>query len=488
VSEHTLRAGVSRVDITPPVPIDLLGYSRRWKPATEVRAPLTVTALVLEDGGTGAVMISVDAVGLSPAYATTIRELAARAAGVPTEHVMLNESHSHATPCTPGRLKIGGRQREFSPIEQEYGRYLPQQVAAAARLAAGRLEPVRVGSGTGSVDLAVNRRERVEGGARGTVGIVKTILGWNPDGPCDRDVGVLRVDRLDGAPMAIVVNFSCHPVVVGPEDPAINPDFPGPMRDMVERITGATCLFLQGAAGNVLPLEAFFPTPGPEAAFGERLALEALRVAAGIQTFDSRIEREGYGSVTPISLYRRVRVSPQPPQTLAVASEVVEFPLKPIPTKEQIESERARHLAQLEDARRAGATQDVLNPIEYHVNWADDALRQLRETGPYQSVPAFLQAFRIGDTAVIAVPGEPFSEISLAIKARSPAGAGHTLFAGYSNGIISYLPSAAEYAYGGYEVDYAHHSAGLLEQVASETEAIIVGTHARLLARLFPCA
>jgi hypothetical protein len=485
MSEHALRAGVARVDITPPVPIDLKGYARRWRPATEVRAPLTATVLVVESDQIRVALVGADLVGLSPAYATAIREAVARTLGIPTENVLLNESHTHAAPHTSGRLKIGGNQRAISPVEQEYARYLPQQMAGAAYLAAGRLEPVRVGSATGFVDLAVNRRERVDGGVRGTVGEVRTILGWNPDGACDRDVGVLRIDRLDGSPMAIVVNFACHPVVVGPEDLAVNPDFPGPMRGLVERISGATCLFLQGAAGNVLPREGFFPESGPEVTFGERLALEVLRVASGIETFTYHIERKPYGSMTPIALYRRVRVNPQPVQSLAVASEIVALPLKPIPTEEQLETERARYHSQLEEARRAGAPPEVLNPIECHVNWAEDALRQLREEGPYTSVPAFLQAFRIGDTAIVAVPGEPFSEISLAVKERSPAGREHTIFAGYSNGIISYLPSRVEYEFGGYEVDYAHHSFGLLEQVSPETEAIIVESLGRLLHRVF---
>ncbi len=458
-----LRAGVGRVDLTPPVPIDLVGYSRRWQPATEVAEPLTATALVVEDAGRRFVMICMDLMSLAPTHADALRRTVAEAIGTSAEMVMLNVSHTHAAPQVSGRVKIGGSQREISEVERQYTAYLPYQLCSAARQAVARLEPVRVGAGSGSSDLAVNRRERTADG--------RTILGWNPDGPIDTQVGVLRVDRADGTPLAMVVNFGCHPVVIGPEDPAVGPDFAGPMRRFVEEVTGATCLFLQGAAGNILPLEGFFDERGPEERFGRSLGLEALHAAARIETSQTRIEHLDYGSVTPIKRYRRVPEDVQPVQNMFVATRTVELPLKRVPTRDELTAELAGYRRTLEEAVASGADGAVLNPLEYHVNWAMDAIVQLDELGPYAAVPAFLQAVRIGDFAVVGVPGETFAELSLATKSRAPL---PTLFAGYTNGIISYLPSAAEYPYGGYEVDYAHHSFGLIEQVAPESEELLV--------------
>lgn len=473
----TLRAGAARVDITPPVPIDLVGYSRRWQPAVEVRRPLSVTALVLEGTGERVAIAGIDTVAFRTEQATAIRELVARAIGTRPESVLLNMNHTHAAPhwSYEGGVKIGGNQREVSEVERRFIDLLPHKIVAAATMAAGRLEPVRAGAGVGSVNLAVNRRERTPDG--------RTILGWNPDGPVDRDVGVLRLDRPDGSPLAIVVNFACHPVVVGPEVPEVNPDFPGPMRELVEQVSGATCLFLQGAAGNILPLEGFFDHPGPEERFGHRLAIEALRVAFDIETAEHRVVKLEYGSATPISLYRRVPAEQQPEQPLAVAARWVEFPFKYIPTIAQVEEELARYRRDLEQAQAAGADRARLNPLEYHVNWAEDALRQLRAGNVGSGVPAFLQAIRIGDAAIVSVPGEAFAEIALAIKARSPAR--RTLFAGYANGVVCYLPSAAEHPFGGYEVDYPHHSYGLVAPLAPETEGIIVETSLELLRKLF---
>ncbi len=479
-----MRAGVGRTDITPPVPADLVGYVRRWIPATEVRAPLTATALVLESDTERVAIIGIDLAILNPDYATMIREQIAEAIDTRPESVLLNVSHTHAGPHTPGRVKLGGRLDEIQPTEQAYFGMLPHQLVSAARIAAENTVPVRVGSTSTEIHgLSVNRRERVQG-VEGTVGSLNTILGWNPDGPIDRDAGVIRVDREDGSPLAAVVSFGCHPVTVGPEDPAINPDFPWPLREAVEEATGAMCVFLQGAGGNVLPLEAFLPQTGAEQAFGQKLAAEALHALGNIKTFETRTDRLSYGSVTPIALYRVVRSEEQPLQELAVATTVVDLPLKRVPTIAEVQTERDHYLAKFQEAQAAGAGWEELNPIQYHISWAEAAIAQLEEA-PYDRVPAFIQAIRIGDTAIVAIPGEAFAEIALAIRDRSPTDRAKTIFSGYSNGVISYLPSASEYPHGGYEVDYAHHSYGLIEQVAPESEEILVEAGVAMLKELW---
>lgn len=471
-----LQAGVGRTDITPPIPIDLVGYSRRWQPATAVRAPLTTTALVVDDGTTRVAIIAIDLPVLRPDDATRWRRAVAEAIDTNPDHVLINLSHTHAGPTSHiGGVKIGGDQRGHSPVEVAYIALLPHQVVAAARLAIDALTPAMVGAAVGSSDLAVNRRERTEDG--------RTILGWNPEGPLDRDVGVLSVVRPSGSVLATVVNYACHPVVVGPDDPGVNPDFPGPMRELIERVTGAPALYLQGAAGNVLPLEGFFPASGPEVRFGRRLAVEALHAADRAAPIPMTVEKLDFGSVTPISLYRRVPVDPAPAQRVAVATAVVDLPLKRVPTLEELDAEVATHQAALDAAVAEGADRTRTNPIEYHLNWAEVARGIVASGGATPSVPAFLQAIRIGDIVLVAVPGEVFSEIALAVKEDSPAAT--TLFCGYSNGIISYLPCAAEYPFGGYEVDYAHHSYGLVEQVAPESEAILVDACRALVATLF---
>lgn len=461
-----LRVGVGRADITPPLPVELMGYVRRWRPASRILEPLSASALVLDRDGDRLVLIAADIEGMTPAYAREAREVVAAKLDTTPERVMINISHSHAAPYAGGaRLKLGGEMRFIHDSERAYDRLIPHQLASAAYQAARDLEPATIGaSSTRVTGLSVNRRERTDDG--------RTILGWNPQGPLDDTLGVIRVDRLDGSPLAIVVSFGCHPVVVGPEDDAVGPDFPGALRRHVESVyPGATCLFIQGAGGNVLPLEAFFDEAGPEQAFGRRLAVEALHVAEGIETASAEIEKLEFGSVTPISRYRRRRDQPEPPVVNAVVQDVV-LPLKPIPSESELVAMLASYRDELDRAVASNAPPEQINPLHYHVNWAEDALVQLRSEGPYHEVVAEVHAFRIGDIGIVGVPGEVFSEIALAVREDSPFPA--TIFAGYTNGLVSYLPSAAEYEFGGYEVDYAHHGYALLEQVDPSCEARLV--------------
>ena len=127
----------------------------------------------------------------------------------------------------------------------------------------------------------------------------------------------------------------------------------------------------------------------------------------------------------------------------------------------------------LQQAVEAGSSQAQLNPLDYHVQWAENSVKRLKSGEEIEtSVTAHVQAIRIGDVAIVGLPGEPFNEIGRAVKEGSVAP--FTLFAGYSNGYVGYFPTAAEYPFGGYEPSYSHHNTELLEQVAPESEAILV--------------
>lgn len=464
-----LLAGVARIDITPPMPADCMGFVRRAAPATGVLAPLTATALVLEDDrGRRAAILAIDLVALGCSQADAMRELIAEAIGASPDAVFLNYSHTHAGPhSTEGSLrKLSGNQRTIYEKERLYIASLPHLFAGVVSMAAGRLEPVRVAAGSAHVPgISVNRRERTADG--------RTILGWNPDLPLDDELSVVKLARRDGSTVALVTSFACHPVVLGGENPNVGPDFPGALRDLVERTLGCSCLFLTGAAGNVLPLEGFFAEEGPEIVMGERLGYAALAVAAELAPYSTRIERVAYGSVTPISLYRHVADSPQTPQRIGSAAVRVDLPLKPLPTLVEVRRLLEEYRADLQKAVDEGRPQSELNPLDYHVQWAENSVARLESGEPIEtSVSAYVQALRIGDVSLVGVPGEPFNEIGRAVKDRSPAPS--TVFAGYSNGYIGYFPTAAEYPYGGYEPSYSHHNTELLEQVAPETEGLLI--------------
>jgi hypothetical protein len=444
-------AGVGHVSINPPLPADPQGFVRRAVAVREYGDPLEVRALALQSGGASVILMTADVTGLDWAFADAIREQVALATGTPQEAVLLNSSHSHAALWPRADGKLHGETPDWTPGERTYMERLPYDFATAALLAVRSMRPARVSGATGHVSgLAVNRRERHTDGS--------TILGWNRDGFVDEDVPTIRIDALDGNAIATIVGFGCHPVCLGGEVELTGSDFIGPLRRQVELLRGGMCLFFQGAAGNVLPLEAFHTIAGPETSMGNRLGLEAVHCVADADPVERTIDRIEYGSVTPIALYRRRALFPQPLQTIDFRRRLLRLPLLEPPSAAEMQSELESRLSDYETLRNDGAGRDVLNPIGYHVSWLESMLARLQD-GP---LPRYLDgevwAARIGDVAVVGAPGELFTEIGYEVRSRSPFKT--TVFAGYSQAVLGYVATPEEYPFGGYEPTVAQRGYG----------------------------
>jgi neutral ceramidase len=472
-----MLAGASRVDISPPLPVDVLGYVRRPVAPRRFIDPLLATCLLLREGDRCVVIIAADLANLAPGFAERVRSRVAEAVGCAPADILLNSSHSHGAPWPGAQLKLGGEADGWTETELGYWETLPAAYASAAVQAADAAVEARVSGGVGHAPgLAVNRRERTPDG--------RTVLGWNPDGFVDDSVPTLRIDSLDGTAIATLVGFGCHPVVVGPDVAAAGSDFVGPLRRRVEALRGGVAIFLQGAAGNVLPLECFFDAPGPEVPFGERLGLEAAHAVADAETRAMRVERLPFGSVTPIHLYRRTPAPEQPPQALASTHRAVRLPLLEAPPVEELARELDEREADLRARQERGESRVTTNPIRYHVSWLRLMLDQAARAPLPTDVEAEVWVARIGDCAVVGTPGEIFGEIGAAVRGASPAPV--TLFAGYCNGVLGYVATPEEYPYGGYEPAVSHRGYGHPAPFAPEAAGIIRETSLELLAGLFP--
>lgn len=481
----TFLAGAARVEITPPLPVDLLGYVRRAQAARVVWDPLMATACVLRgtDGGTVAI-VAADVVGLTTEMSDRIRARVAAAISCRPEEVLLNSSHSHASPWPGATVKLGGEFDGWTETELRWWEAVPDLYASAAVQAAEAAVEARVSGGVGRVhNLAVNRRERTSDG--------RTILGWNPEGFIDESVPTLRIDALNAPadeplPIATIVGFGCHPVVVGPDVPMVGSDFVGPLRDLVDsRLRpGGVTVFLQGAAGNVLPLEAFRDEPEAAEAVGERLALEAAHAIADRDPRELDVERLDWGSVTPISLYRRTLAARQPEPALRSARRIVSLPLLDPPPVDDLERELAERLADLRRRADAGEGRATMNPVRYHISWLELMLGAARQGPLPRSIDGEIWASRLGETAIVGAPGEIFGEIGAAVRSASPSPV--TLFAGYSNGSLGYVATPEEYPYGGYEPAVSHRGYGHPAPFSPDVAGIIRDTALELLGELFP--
>ncbi len=453
-----------------------LAGSLRDDASTAVHQELAVTALFLVEGSTSVIIISCDLILLPPEDAWEFRSAVGAALNISPEHVLLAVSHSHATPSPPswGEYDYEATSEERADVASFFDA-LQNAMMQAAEQALRKAQPVRIASGSGESDININRRERRPDGAM--------VLGANPHGPADQEVGVLRLDTEAGEPLALLFNYACHPDVLGPKSQLISPDFVGPARDAAEAVTSATSLFLQGAAGDIYPCTGIVNgSDGVDAAsrLGHRLGAEAARVSETLATRRQpgrRVEWISTASVTTSWEYEDVPVPA--PGSLAVGRTVLDMPLRELPSEEEA--------AELLQEFEAGLAQVSNSPslsarliAHRRVAWARLQYEAIGN-GKALSVPLEIQAVRIGDCAIVAIPGELFTEIGLAIKAVSPFA--NTMVSAYSNGVYFYIPTKAAFEEGGYEIN-SHRNYMRASGPTAEWEDVIVHEAQLLLSRL----
>ena len=479
VDGDRFKAGAAGVIADPPLGLPMSGVVSRDKPAGDRLGPLEVTAAAFELGSTWVILCGVDTIAIQSPEVDDLRNAIAGETRADPAGILLNWNHTHHAPpgCRSFYGLLGERDMEPTQGILTYIEYLHARIVEACRLACERLEPAWVRWGLGHTDEAINRRQR---DADGNV----TKIGWNPEGLVDCSVPVLQAVRADGSAIATIVSYGCHTVTTGVGYAGYSPDYPGPMREFVRKARGGECVFLQGAGGNIMPRIGFEDSGESMQHVGRRLGIEALHAIADRPGWPARLRETGFGSGTALALFRWEAVEEAAPR-LEALEEAVEFPLLPLPSLEEITSLISRTEAEIEEATERGASEGELRVLRFHgLNWARKIEAELRGGNPRTSVNGSIHAVRIGDGAIVTGPGEIFSEIGLAVKERSPAEV--TLYAGYTNGAISYFPTAAEHPLGGYEPNYGNKPYGLPAQVSPESERLLIETGVRLVRSLFP--
>ena len=230
-----LRAGFSRVDITPPLGIPVAGY---FVPrfADGVLDPLNLRALALQVGEDKVVLLSAELVGLKMDLITEIRQMISNATGLPVEAIYIHCSHTHTGPVArTGLTSLSG---DTAALQEKYIDQLFRKCVDATLLALADLKPAKMGYGVGQApNVAFVRRFRMKDGS------VRTNPGVNnpdivaPIGDVDERVSVIRFDREQGDSL-VLVNFANHPDVIG--GCKISGDWPALLCDTVEKVLDNT--------------------------------------------------------------------------------------------------------------------------------------------------------------------------------------------------------------------------------------------------------
>ena len=434
-----ITAGVTRVDITPPVGVWLSGFIHRFTPSESIRDKLYATAVVLEADGRKAAIVGCDLIGVDDTLRNRVGELVEAGNGIDRDHLLLNASHTHAGPNVLRRLRIGA-------VDEAYLDTLGLKIVTAIRQADDARRPVALSWGTAHASISFNRRRRKSDGL--------TPLDSGPDGPIDHTVRVLRLDTEDGHPRAILFSYACHPVSFG--DLKISSDFAGATSRLIESQVGgqAMSLFLQGCAGNINPL---VDQTDPE-----------RRVQQHGQTLCTAV-------MEAMATARPVKAAP-----IAGQAREIPLPLQDPPLLEEAASALSHWQDEADQARaRDDPSREVL--AKAMVDWSKELVAVAKAGARPRTKTLAVNVLRLGDLAIAAGGAEPHIESALGIAARSPFE--QTMVLGYTNGLIGYLPPAEAFLEGGYEVQEAFKYFGAL-MLRPECESLFTDTVINLMGKL----
>ncbi len=418
-----LLVGVAKRIITPRVGAQLVGYFNRPQGAQGVHDDLCARALVLTSGASTLAVCSVELLWLWTFVATEVREKVARRCGIPAQNVLVCCTHTHAGAAAHN--------------VDDWDSSLTDLIADAIAEAYEARQPARVGFGFGQLfGYNINRR-------------------WL-NRPADPSVGVMRVDTVDGRPLAVVSNYACHAVVLGYDNLQISGDWPGYSSRLLEAELNCMALFTQGGAGDVNPLTETvrqrLAAGHPVGTIGELTSYYGIYRKGDPACWN--IEDRGGGTFLECETLAR-----------AYNQEVL----------------RVWRTTPTVDSLQIWTEQVVVNgavgPDEPRGEPLTPEYRQLMPESSEDYIPLPVMLAGIGPAVWTTQPGEVFSETAIEFrKLCQQMGYRFPWLISYANGSYAYLPPANAFDEGGYEVGWAKRvglSRYLQERIAESIRPIL---------------
>jgi hypothetical protein len=389
------KAGVARVNITPPVPFYLSGYAARTNPATTVRTELWAKALAVQDrNGTRVVFVTADLIALPRDVTDAVAQRIMRRHGLRRSQLVFNASHTHSGPFVWSNLRV---MSNFAPAEKarvlDYTAQLTDKLTALVDAALADVSSAALSCGHATAGFAINRRQPVPTGF---------VLGQNPAGPVDHDVPVLKVVAPDGTLRAVLFGYACHNTTC-PMSLEVDADYAGAAQRALEAAhPGATALFMILCGGDQNP------HPRGSMEWVEKHGRELADAVEGALA----------GGLQPVR-------GP-------IRSAFTTTPLEFVPhTREQFERE-------------------ANDPHPFKRRRAEFVLQAYDRGHPPRQIECPVQAIRFGrDLTVLAIGGEVV--VDYALRAKREFAGENLVVAGYCNDVMCYVPSRRVLREGGYE-------------------------------------
>ncbi len=270
----SLRAGAARMDITPAADaaLPMSGYGSRLEGHKAIHDPLSVRAIVLDDGSRQAAIVSFDLLFVTDEMWEKLSARIAKETGIARDFILLAGTHTHGGPA------LGNVKPEFAAKWNPWRAAMEERTLEAVRTARNNLQPARFGIGTGKAYANTNRRALLAPGVWG--------LGVNPEGVSDKTLAVVKFESAAGKPIAVLINYGVHGTVMGPRNYEITGDLPGATSRFVETQMGdgLVAAWTSAASGDQNAIYG----PGDNfrhmETLGRMVADEAVRVAGAIKT------------------------------------------------------------------------------------------------------------------------------------------------------------------------------------------------------------
>lgn len=414
------RAGAATSNITPRLGAGIVGGFSIPK-ATHIHDELHARCLVLDDGTTRLVFVVCDSVGIGRDAYDLAKRILTKDTGIPSEHMLMSATHTHSGPAWNGQDEGG-----------DYTPFLVARIVDGVKRALHNLEPARIGWGSAQEPGQLfNRRWKMKPGTPlpdpfgGQDRVLMNPGVGNPNllepaGPTDPEISFITVQAKDGRPIALLANYSLH-YVGGVGAGHISADYFALFADRMQQLLGAdrvappfVGMLSNGTSGDVNNINV-------------RGQPQKLAPYVKMRQVADNIADKVFQAHQSVRFHDHVKLSARQKE-LSLATR------KPTP---ELVARAKEILAQPENA-------PLKHPRER--NYAQRTLT-LHDAPPRTDI--ILQAFRLGDLGVAAIPFEVFTETGLEIKAKSPRKPTFTI--SLANGSNGYLPTPPQHELGGYE-------------------------------------
>lgn len=383
-----IKLGYAKTDITPEIPLQLVGFNRTDNTSRGVLKPLLAQVSIWESEECQC-FITIDSIGFKRELADVLRIKVGKILNVTRDKVMLCFSHCHAAP-DPDDSK-------------EYFEMVCRNILTAVQSAADNMEPVSVGWDNAEVDIGVNRRGNQQ------IGL-------------DKRAGILEARDLErGERKLLLIRVTAHCNVLKRDNYLISPDYFGNIRELLQEKYGCPIMVIQGAAGNIAP-KYFDSTETPVDATGAQY----IRSSTALEDMANAVYEKMSPKMTSIKMADTLSAH-------MCSKETVFYANVPSLTAAEKIAEEAKNYCGI-DVRA----------------WLEE-VKRLHNAGVYRQEEAIeVQYFAIGKWCICGVPYELMVEFALESmkKLNNP----FFYVNGYTNGCLSYFPTEEEYDKGGYEV------------------------------------